>query len=322
MPQSSPRRRGRPAAAENNPAKKTPAKKNQAKKTRPQKTQPEKFQPEKIQPEKIQKVLAAAGVGSRRQIEGWIERGRIAVNGEPAHIGQRVTARDRIEVDGARVNLKRAVQQEVLILNKVAGTVCSRQDEEGRKTVFAELPALRGSRWISVGRLDMQTTGLLVLTNDGTLAHKMMHPSTGLDREYAVRVNRQLDEQVLAQLTSGIEVDGEWMRFSDIRYYDGSDRNFWYHVVLMEGKNREVRRLFEAADCQVSRLKRVRYGPVILPSWLKSGQWARLNEEDTGALYKLLGLPQPPARPAKARRRAGDAKSTCLLPYPELNTLI
>jgi len=278
---------------------------------------------ESAAPEKIHKVLAATGMGSRREIEGWIEQGRILVNGEPAHIGQRVSGKDKIEVDGARVAARQQTAPQVIVLNKMAGTVCSRHDEEGRKTIFAALPRLRSGRWISVGRLDMQTTGLLVLTSDGALANKMMHPSTGLDREYAVRVNRQLDDAQLRQLQSGVEVDGEMLRFSDIRYYDGSEKNFWYHVVLMEGKNREVRRLFEVSGCVVSRLKRVRYGPVILPSWLKVGQWARLQEEDVSSLYKLLGLPYTSApsrarRPADNRAKAGQAKSTVLLPYPEL----
>ncbi len=273
--------------------------------------------------DKIHKALAAAGVGSRREIEGWISHGRITVNGEPAHIGQRINPRDRVEVDGSRVKLSTDVVAQVLVLNKSGGVVCSRHDADGRPTVFDDLPNLRGGRWVGVGRLDMQTTGLLVLTNDGALAHKMMHPSTGLDREYAVRVNKELDEDTLQRLMDGVNVDGEILRFSDIRFYNGSEKNFWYHVVLMEGKNREVRRLFEAAGCLVSRLKRVRYGPIILPAWLKSGQWARLQNDDVKALYRLLGLRyQPPPAGRPGRRRAGEAKGTCLLPYPELNTLI
>ncbi|MEM9620799.1 MAG: pseudouridine synthase [Pseudomonadota bacterium] len=274
-------------------------------------------------PEKLQKVLAATGLGSRREIEGWIGQGRILVNGDPAHIGQRVTNRDRIEVDGARVSIARQGTPQVLILNKLAGTVCSRHDEEGRKTVFDTLPRLRSGRWIGVGRLDMQTTGLLVLTSDGALANRMMHPSTGLDREYAVRVNKRLEEAELQQLLAGIDVEGEQLRFSDIRFYDGSEKNFWYHVVLLEGKNREVRRLFEAVGCVVSRLKRVRYGPLILPSWLRAGQWAKLQEADVSSLYQLLGLPYTaPAnagkRDTKSRGRGSEAKTSVLLPYPEL----
>ena len=144
----------------------------------------------------------------------------------------------------------------MLVLNKSAGLVCSRRDPEGRSTIFEQLPRLQGGRWITVGRLDIQTTGLLLVTNDGALAHRMMHPSTGLDREYAVRVNKKLEDSEIAQLKAGVEIEGETMRFSDIRFYNGSDSNFWYHVALLEGRNREVRRLFDSAGCTVSRLKR------------------------------------------------------------------
>ncbi len=270
-------------------------------------------------PEKIHKILATAGIGSRRQIEGWIEAGRVSVNDEIAHVGQRVTTADRIMLDGALVSLNAQTNPEVIIMNKASGVVCSRRDEEGRPTVFDSLPNLRGSRWISIGRLDMQTTGLLLLTNDGSLAHKLMHPSTGLDREYAVRINAELEDDVLARLRAGVEVDGELMRFSDIRYFNGGNRNHWYHVVLMEGKNREVRRLFESVGCVVSRLKRVRYGPVVLPSWLRNRQWALLQQEDLRTLYKMLGLNyRGPQKGQTQTRRARVAKTTCLLPYPDL----
>ena len=268
--------------------------------------------------EKLHKLLASTGMGSRRKIESWISAGRVAVNGELAHVGQRVTGADRIEVDGARVALHLDVTPEVIVMNKASGVVCSRRDEEGRASVFDDLPKLRQGRWISIGRLDMQTTGLLLLTNDGDLAHKMMHPSTGLDREYAVRINGELEDDVLARLRAGIEVDGEKLRFSDIRYFDGSAKNHWYHVVLTEGKNREVRRLFESVGYTVSRLKRVRYGPVILQSWLRNRQWAFLPPEDMRTLYKLLKLPYKALDKGKPPRRGRLAKSTCLLPYPEL----
>ena len=256
-------------------------------------------------------------MGSRREVETWISAGRVAVNGEPAHVGQRVSPTDRIEVDGVAIDLRGQPAPEIIILNKSAGVVCSRKDEEGRPTIFDDLPRLKRGRWISVGRLDLQTTGLLLLTNDGSLANRMMHPSTGLDREYAVRINARLDEEELEQLKAGVEIDGEVLRFSDIRYYDGSDNNSWYHVVLLEGRNREVRRLFESIGCTVSRLKRVRYGPVILPSWLRQGQWAVLQSDDVKALYKLLGE-RYVAPKHKRQRRTRVAKSSCLLPYPKL----
>lgn len=268
--------------------------------------------------DKLHKVLAAQGVGSRRQIEGWIHEGRVQVNGLPAHVGQRVTPADKIEVDGRRVKTQRTPPGEILIMNKSPGVVCSRKDPEGRPTVFEDLPRLKVGRWISVGRLDLQTSGLLLLTNDGALANKLTHPSTGLDREYAVRVNRRLQEAELAQLMEGVvDEEGELLRFSDIQYYDGTDNNAWYHVCLMEGKNREVRRLFEAVGCTVSRLKRVRYGPVVLPSWLRNGQWAALETSDVRQIYRLLKLPyQAPKRPPGKASRV--AKTSCLLPYPKL----
>ena len=268
--------------------------------------------------EKIQKYLADAGVGSRREIERWIVAGRITVNGEQAHVGQRVHDKDQIYVDNRKVGArKRNVSPEIILLNKNAGTVCTRSDPENRPTVFAELPTLRNSRWVSVGRLDIQTTGLLALTNDGVLANKLMHPSTGLDREYAVRVGHKLEEEQLKLLTEGIVLEGETLRFSDVRFYDGGNRNFWYHVVLMEGKNREVRRLFEAVGTTVSRLKRVRYGPIALPSWLRVGQWTYLQQKDVEGLCRLLGLRYK--RPEKTKeRRQRVAKTSCLLPYPEL----
>ena len=159
----------------------------------------------------------------------------------------------------------------------------------------------------------------MLVTTDGELANRLMHPSTGLDREYAVRINQRLDEETLAHLCNGVEIDGEWLKFSDIQFYDGTDNNSWYHVVLMEGKNREVRRLFESVGCVVSRLKRVRYGPVILPSWLRVGQWASMNNEDMKTMYKLLGL-RYRVKSSGQQRRNRVAKTTCLLPYPKLGS--
>jgi 23S rRNA pseudouridine2605 synthase len=272
---------------------------------------------EEPEAQKLQKVLASHGRGSRREIEQWIAAGRVAVNGEPAHLGQRVTGADNIEVDGQPVSSDQGLTPQVILLNKAGGLVCSRRDPEGRGTIFDQLPKIPGSRWVTVGRLDVQTTGLLLVTNDGGLAHRMMHPSTGLDREYAVRVNVKLDDRVIRQLKEGVELEGQMMRFSDIRYYNGSENNFWYHVALTEGRNREVRRLFESAGCMVSRLKRVRYGPVILPSWLTVGQWASLQQEDLKLLYKMLGLPRP-GRTGQKLKRSRVAKGSCLIPYPKL----
>ncbi len=204
-------------------------------------------------------------------------------------------------------------------MNKPAGVICTRRDPEGRRTIFDDLPKLRQGRWISVGRLDVQTSGLLLLTNDGALAHRLMHPSSGLDREYAVRVNGQLDDAQLGTLKSGVTVEGERLQFSDIQYYNGSGSNHWYHVVLMEGRNREVRRLFESAGLTVSRLKRVRFGPVIMPSTLRSGRCLEMGQKDLRAVYQLLKLPLtlPRGRKAGGRNRS-EAEKSVLLPYPEL----
>jgi len=266
--------------------------------------------------EKIQKVLAQEGIASRRELEDWIKAGRIKVNGEAAHLGQRVLRSDRIDVDGKRVGLQAAQPMQMLILNKATGLVCTRKDEEGRTTVFEGLPRLARGRWVSIGRLDIQTSGLLLMTNDGSLAHRMMHPSTGLDREYAVRINAKLDEGDLATLIEGVTLEGELLRFADIRYFNGSGNNHWYHVAIMEGRNREVRRLFEHLECTVSRLKRVRFGPVVMPSYLRSGQWASLQDDDVSALAGLLGLDTGPA-PGKVKR-SRVAKTSCLIAYPKL----
>lgn len=259
-------------------------------------------------------------------MEGWIEAGRVTVNGERAHLGQRVGPDDRIQVDGGRPLRQRRDQTRVLLLNKTVGTVCTRQDPGQRPTVFKGLPRLKQGRWISVGRLDIQTSGLLLLTNNGTLANRLMHPSTGLDREYAVRVTGQLDDEQLAALKAGVEIEGELHRFSDIQYFDGRGVNHWYHVVLMEGKNREVRRLFESAGLLVSRLKRVRYGPVILPPWLPVGQKAELEREDVAELLRVVQLEDELAAgaPGKAKRRVvaarGEArKRSVLTAYPDLD---
>lgn len=265
-------------------------------------------------------MLAELGLGSRRRIEGWISEGRVQVNGEPAHLGQRVSPADALAVDGRPVARAPAAGCRVLVMNKREGVICTRHDPEGRSTVFDDLPPLEHGRWISVGRLDVQSAGLLLLTNDGALAHRMMHPSTGLDREYAVRVNGRLDDAQLAALTGGIDVDGERLAFSDVQYYNGSGINHWYHVVLMEGRNREVRRLFEAVGLMVSRLKRVRYGPVVLPSTLRSGGVTELGADDLKSLYGLVRLPLvlPKPRGRGRGRRSREREPSLLLPYPEL----
>ena len=262
--------------------------------------------------EKLQKTLADKGFGSRRQMERWIAAGRVTVNGQVARIGARVDNADDIVVDGRRVGKASAASCRVVVLNKRAGVIVSRRDPQGRPTVFEDLPGLRTGRWISVGRLDLQTTGLLLLTNDGDLAHRLSHPSTGIDREYAVRIAGRLDDDALERLRSGVEVDGRIESFSDIRYYDGSGANHWYHVVLMEGRNREVRELFAKAGAAVSRLKRVRYGPVILPAWLPRGAWEEMGPGDVARRRTTVGM-----APGKLSRRKPPSRSM-LIPYPSL----
>ena len=262
--------------------------------------------------EKLHKALAERGLGSRREMERWILAGRVRVNGSPATVGDRVEPGDRIEVDGRRLKARPALRPRVLVLNKTEGTICSRRDPEGRPTVFDALPATHRGRWMTVGRLDINSSGLLPFTNDGALAHRLMHPSTGLDREYAVRVAGLLDDEALERLRRGVDVDGRTESFSDIRYYDGSATNHWYHVVLMEGRNREVRDLFASQGVTVNRLKRVRYGPVILPAWLPRGAWEEMGVDDVARLRAIIGL-----APGKPTRRKQPSRSM-LIPYPSL----
>ncbi|HEY6599302.1 MAG TPA: pseudouridine synthase [Pseudomonadales bacterium] len=266
--------------------------------------------------EKLHKVMADAGLGSRREMERWIEAGRVTVGGTVASLGARVGAEDQIVVDGVPLHHRAEITARILIMNKADGVICTRRDPEGRPTCFDGLPRLAGARWVSVGRLDINSSGLLLLTNDGALAHTLMHPSTGLDREYVVRVGGAIDEDSERQLREGVAIDGSIARFTDISRQSGTGYNHWYHVTLMEGRNREVRRLLESQGVQVSRLKRVRYGPVVLPASLKRGHWQEMLAVDVGELYRVLGLPRPrlPSQTARPRREA----ESVLIPYPEL----
>lgn len=262
------------------------------------------------QPEKLQKLLAQCGLGSRRQIEELIRAGRVRVNGQVAQIGERASSTDRIELDGRPIKLTaKSEAVRVLVYNKPEGEVCTRQDPEGRQTVFDRLPRLHGQRWIAVGRLDINTTGLLLFTTDGELANRLMHPSWQIDREYAVRVMGAVDEDVLKRLREGVLLEDGMARFSDITPAGGSGVNQWYYVTLMEGRNREVRRLWESQGVVVSRLKRVRFGPLALPSRIKMGQWEELGQGDIDVLYRLVGLEpksavvHTPEDAAKVRRQ-------------------
>ncbi len=249
-------------------------------------------------PERLQKVLAAAGHGSRREIERWIESGRIQVNGRRAQLGDRVTGSDKIEIDGRRVDHQTTQSYvRVLLYNKPEGEICSRSDPEGRPTVFDRLPPLKGERWVAVGRLDFNTSGLLLFTNDGGLANKLMHPSSNIDREYSVRVYGNVDEDMLQRLKEGILLDDGVARFSDIVPGQAKGANRWFTVTLMEGRNREVRRLWESQQVEVNRLKRVRFGPVFLPSYTLPGEWLELEHSAVADLCWQAGLPEPPRRP-------------------------
>jgi 23S rRNA pseudouridine2605 synthase len=242
--------------------------------------------------EKLQKVLARSGFGSRREMERWIEEGRIVLNDRPAKLGDRVSAGDRITVDGKPVTLTFAsmAERRVLIYNKPLGEVCTRHDPEGRPTVFDNLPPLKQGRWVAIGRLDINTTGLLIFTTDGELANRMMHPSMRIDREYAVRVLGDVDDAMLERLKQGVLLDDGMARFTDVRFFDGEGANKWYHCVVMEGRNREVRRLWESQGLQVNRLKRVRFGPVFLPSDIKVGTWRELSPKEVDLLARELEL--------------------------------
>ena len=258
--------------------------------------------------ERLQKVLAAAGLGSRREIEGWIAQGRVTVNGKPAKLGDRVEPTDRVSVDGKPVRgLEHAAdtRRRVILYHKPEGELTTRKDPEGRPTVFEALPRLRGSRWVSVGRLDTNTSGLLIFTNDGALANKLMHPSAEVEREYAVRVlGKVTDEQLLA-LKRGVSLEDGMAKFDDIVEAGGEGANHWYHVILREGRNREVRRLWDAVGLTVSRLIRVRYGSLSLPRNLPRGAWRDATEEETGALLATAKMPvvtRKPARPGPRKR--------------------
>jgi 23S rRNA pseudouridine2605 synthase len=236
-------------------------------------------------PERLQKLLAAAGLGSRRTVEDWIRAGRIAVNGAVATLGGRATAADSITLDGRPVRLApRAAVHEVLIYHKPLGEVTTRHDPQGRPTVFERLPAPGTGRWIVVGRLDVNTTGLLLFTTDGELAHRLMHPSSEIEREYLVRVRGEPDAATLQRLIEGVRLDDGYGRFDRIERHAEGGSHDWFRVVLREGRNREVRRLWMAVGCDVSRLMRLRYGPVSLPGDLRPGATRRLAPEAVDAL--------------------------------------
>ena len=261
----------------------------------------------KHKPERLQKILANAGLGSRRMLEQRIKKGDILINHKPAIIGQSVSADDHIGFDGKEWTVVDvASAQRSLVYNKPTGEVTTRSDPQGRPTVFDNLPAIQGARWIAVGRLDINTSGLLLMTTDGELAHAMMHPSNKVDREYACRIFGDVDAEKLNNLRKGVMLEDGMAQFSDIRGAGGDDVNAWYHVTLLEGRNREVRRLWASQDVVVSRLKRVRYGAVFLPKRLRMGDWSELSATDHKTLREDVGLGPVPVqltlKPEKGHR--------------------
>ena len=261
------------------------------------------------QPERLQKIMATAGLGSRRALERQIKNGEVRINDTVASIGQTAITGDHINFDGKQwtvVDLQST--QRNLVYNKPTGEVTTRSDPQGRKTVFDSLPAIQGARWIAVGRLDINTSGLLLMTTDGELAHAMMHPSNQVDREYACRIFGEVDAEKLTRLKEGVMLDDGLAQFSDIVAAGGGEGNHWYHVTLLEGRNREVRRLWASQGVTVSRLKRVRYGAVFLPKRLRMGDWSELTPRDNQVLREDVGLGPLPVqlglKPDKGQRES------------------
>lgn len=231
-------------------------------------------------PQRLQKVLAQRGLGSRREIEAWIEAGKVLVNGKPAILGTKVSAKDLISIEGKQLSAP-VTRERVILYNKPIGEICTRSDPEGRITVFENLPELVGQRWINIGRLDINSAGLLLFTTDGELANKLMHPSANIEREYAVRVLGSVTDMILYKITHGVTLDdGTTAKFKSATFAGGNGANLWYHVTLTRGLNREVRRIWESQGLQVSRLIRIRYGHYKLPKDLAEGRYIDLDYDE------------------------------------------
>jgi 23S rRNA pseudouridine2605 synthase len=242
--------------------------------------------------ERIQKVLSRGGVGSRREIERWIAEGRMKVNGETVALGTRLKPGDQLLLNDRVVRWDKFAQQptRVLLYHKPTGEVVTRRDPEGRPVVFTQLPKLSTARWIAVGRLDINTSGLLLVTNNGELANRLMHPSTQVEREYAVRILGEVPDATLEKLKQGVELEDGKAKFNEIHFAGGEGANKWYHVIVSEGRNRLVRRLWESQQVTVSRLIRLRYGPVVLPERLKTHSFYELTDKELDLLFEFAGM--------------------------------
>jgi 23S rRNA pseudouridine2605 synthase len=265
--------------------------------------------------QRLHKLLALSGYGSRRDMEKLIESGRVTVNGQVATPGIGVTEHDTVRVDSRPVKLQFEPElPQVLLYHKPEGEIVSQDDPEGRATVFDKLPKIKSGKWIAIGRLDMNTSGLLIFTNSGELANRLMHPRYEVEREYAVRIFGELTEGQMLQLTQGIELEDGTANFDRITPQGGEGANHWYQVVLREGRNREVRRMFEAFQLPVSRLMRVRFGPVNLPSRVKRGQMLKLEQKEVVGLLEWAGLAVPKAPFRQLTQREKLKATTVFMP--------
>lgn len=249
--------------------------------------------------EKLQKILAAAGLGSRRELERWIVDGRVSVNGSIATLGDRAEGTDRIMVDGRPVKTNKSESPRVLMYSKPEGEVCTTSDPDGRPTVFDALPKINSGRWIAIGRLDINTSGLLLFTNHGELANRLMHPSYEVKREYLARIHGDVDQKMLNNLMDGVVLDDGLAKFQTVKAQhskspeERTSSNQWFRCVLAEGRTREVRRLWESQDVEVSRLKRISYGPIELPSFIRRSEFIELEPKQVSSLFKAVDLKAP-----------------------------
>jgi 23S rRNA pseudouridine2605 synthase len=269
--------------------------------------------------ERIQKVLARGGIGSRREIERWISEGRVKVNSTTVGQGVRLKTGDHLQVNDRVVNWEKFVQQptRVLIYHKPVGEVVTRNDPQNRPVIFSKLPPLLAARWIAVGRLDINTSGLLLVSNNGELANRLMHPSSEVEREYAVRVLGNIADTTLERMKQGVELEDGVAKFNEIHFSGGEGANKWYYVTVSEGRNRLVRRLWESQNIVVSRLIRVRYGPIVLPEGLKQGACYELTAQELALLFEFAGLPPEPVVSAVVENKTEQKKTHKPAPIPK-----